>query len=309
MTQSISAALHIQGPTIRYAGIVREGTALDLQRLGHQTFEFDVTRALWTEDGAPEVLDRVEAAVREAFEGLTPSSLRVVVPPLDVFSVFMPLAADLSEEARKRQVLHQTALVTGARSPDALHIALQSVRTVEKEGEAVEWVHVLALPHGVAERMNALVASLPGPDVARMVSSEAAARVVGHVGSSSPATGGAYTLAMGVYPTHTESVLVHNRSWHHAHVAQETRSLANRVYYAVGFLHRIGVRPGEIGRLLVYGPDADPVSDGPFEAAFDCRPVRLDPFAVLRRTPGRPPEDATEVYVPCIGGALEAPSP
>lgn len=309
MSQSISAAFHIQGPTIRYAGILREDKALDLQRLGHQTFEFDVARALWEEEGGPNALDRVEEAAREAFDGLTPSSLRVIVSPLDVFSFFMPVAADLSKQARKRHATHQTALVTGARSPDTLHIALQSVRTTEEEGEAMEWVHVQAMPQSTAERMDALVASLPGSDAARMVSSEAAARLVGRVESSGFAsTSGPYTLAMGLYPTYTEYALTYDRAWHHAHAAQEAQSLENRVYYAVGFLNRIGIRPSEIGRLFVYGPNADPVSDDPFETVFGCRPVLLDPFDVLRRTSERPLEESPPLYVPCIGGALETPS-
>lgn len=307
MSQSISAAVHIQGSTIRYAGIVREDKALDLQRLGHRTFEFDVTRTLWEKEGGPNALDRVGKAAREALDGLTPSSLRVIVSPLDVFSFFMPVAADLSKQARKRHATHQTALVTGARSPDTLHIALQSVRTTEKEGEAMEWVHVLAMPRSAAERMDALVASLPGSDSARMVSSEAAARLVGRIESSgSAAPSDPYTLAMGLYPTYTEYALIYDREWHHAHAAQEARSLENRVYYAVGFLDRIGIRPSEIGRLLVYGPDVNPVPDDSFEAVFDCRPALLDPSAVLRRIPERSREEAPTVYVPCIGGALEA---
>lgn len=311
MTQSTSAALHIQGPTIRCVEVVREREAQDLRRFGDRTFSFDVARVLWGEGGSG-ALNRVAEALQEEFSGVGAVALRVVVHPLDVFSFFTPIPVGLSDAERRRYAISQAALVTGARSPDMLTLSLQSVRSVEGD-DAIEWVRVLALPQEVAERMDALTESLPVQDVTRMVSSEAAARVVGHVDRPTHAADNeaadneaTYSLAIGQYATHTEYALLRDGTWHHAHAAQEARSLGNRAYYAVGFLNRVGVEPRAVDHLFVYGSEA--AAEEPLETVFDCRPVFLDPFECLRRVPDRfeEPEGAEE-YVPCIGGALEAP--
>lgn len=310
MTQSISAAIHIQGPTIRYAEIGRENEALTLRRLGRESFEFDVMSVLWGEEGDADALDQVEGGVQDALEDTEASSVELVVHPLEVYSFFMPIPTGLSEQARERRVAYQVALVTDTRSSEALHTTTQSVRTVEEGGETIEWIHVLAVPEAVEERMETLTDSFPGQDSARMISPKAAARVMRrHDGSehASSATGeGAYRLGIGQYPTHTEYAVTHDGEWHHAHAAQEARTPENRVYYAVGFLNRIEVSPSEIGALFVYGPDADPGADGSFETVFDRRPAPLDPFEGLRFTEDTSREEAPAPYVPCIGGALAA---
>jgi len=303
MTQSTTAALHIRGSTIRYAEVAREQEARDLQRLGGQTFSFDVMRALWQGEET-DALDGVSEALRGMLAGLDAGALRVVVHPLDAFSFFTPIPAGLSESERRQHVTSQAALVTGARSPDTLALSLQTVRPVEGH-EAVEWVHVLALPQGVGERMDALTDSLPVQTVTRMVSSEAAARIVGHTerpNASAAENEATYSLAIGQYATHTEYALVRNGAWHHAHATQEARTAGNRAYYAVGFLNRVDVAAQAVDRLLVYGPEAGP--EGPLEAVFDCSPVSLNPFDGLRRVPDRfKDRDRGTEYVPAIGGA------
>lgn len=304
MTQSTSAALHIQGPMIRYAEVEREGKAQDLRRLGTLSFSFDVVQVLWGEKGDEE-LDRIAEAIQEEFSGSDAATLRVVVHPLDVFSVFVPVPVGLSDSERRRYAISQTALVTGARSPDMLTLALQPVRPVEGD-DASEWTHVLALPQEVAGRMDRLTGPLPVQDVVRMVSTEAAARVLGHTRRSiaSSVEGDAtYSLAIGQYATHTEYSLLRDGAWYHAHAAQEARSLRNRAYYAVGFLNRVGVAVGAVDRLVVYGSNAAPGE--PLETVFDCQPVSLDPFEGLRRMPdGFEKPEGAEAFVPCIGGAL-----
>lgn len=303
MTQSTTAALHIQGSTIRYAEVVREQEARDLQRLGGQTFSFDVVRALW-EGEKTDDLDGVAEAVRGMLAGLDAAALRVVVHPLDAFSFFTPIPAGLSESERHRYVTSQAALVTGARSPDTLALSLRTVRPVEGR-EGGEWVHVLALPQGVGERMEALTDSLPVQTVTRMVSSEAAAQIVGHTERSDAFAAeheATYSLAIGQYATHTEYALVREGAWHHAHATQEARTAGNRAYYAVGFLNRVDVAAEAVDRLFVYGPQAE--AEGPLEAVFDCSPVSLDPFEGLRRVPDRfKDRDRGTEYVPAIGGA------
>lgn len=310
MSEPVSAAIHIRGATIRCAEVVRRGATLDLRRFGHRSFEFDLTRVLWGEEEVPSALDRVGAAIRKQFEGTKASEACVVFHPLDVYSFFTPISGGLSERDRMHHVIQHAALLTGARSPDSLRITPQSVRTSDREeGDSIDWVHVLAVPRAVKERVETLVNALPVQEHDQMVTSEAAARLTGiseKQAASAPERDPArpYSLAVGHYPTHTEYALTRDRVWHHAHATEEARTPANRAYYAVGFLNRIGVSQQEVGRLFVYGTRLDRNAFGPFENLFECQAELLDPFQVLHRFPDRPPEEVVGAYVPCIGAAL-----
>lgn len=308
MTKPISAAIHIQGPTIRYAELEREDAGLILRRLGGETFEFDIASVLWGEEKETDSLEQVGDVVQEALEGTEASSVEMVVPPLEVYSFFMPVPSEISEQDREHRVAYQAALVTDTRSPEALHTTTKSVRTAEKDGEMIEWIHVLAVPQAIEERLETFTASFPVPGGTRTVSSEAAARVVRRQADDEQASStegeGPYRLAIGQYSSHTEYTLTRDGAWHHAHATQDAREAENRAYYAVGILNRIGVSLSEIGGLFVYGADADPEANGPFEAVFGRRPILLNPFDGLRFTGEQPPDEVPGTFVSCIGGAL-----
>ncbi|GEM_PF-2350745 len=310
MTQSTSAAVHIQGSTIRYAEIEREGTALILRRLDQTTAEVDLARAVWGEEETPDALDRAEDLVQEMMGDADVSLMGWVVDPLDVYSFFMPLPEGLGASERERRIAYQAALTTDTRSPEALHTTSHAVRTVEVEGETTEWVHVLAVPQPVADRMASLSVPVPASNRVRMTSPKAAAQAMRRHAGGQEETADAddisYRLAMGQYPSHTEYALTHNGQWHHAHAAEEARAAENRVYYAVGFLNRIEVSPDQVDEVFVYGPDAAPDPEGPIAEVFGMPPVRLDPFVGLRVTDESPAQGPAGGYVPCIGGALAA---
>jgi hypothetical protein len=308
MTQSISAAIHIRGPTIRYAEIGRDGSALAVRRFGQEPLEFDVTRALWEEDEG-DALDRVTAVVQEALEHTEASTFGLVVHPLDAYSFFMPISTGLSERERGQRIAHQAALVTNTRSPDALHTTSRWVRTVVADGEKIDWVHVLAVPQAVEERLETLTAALPVQDFAHMASMEAVAGLMGRVESErvpSAENGGSYRLGIGQYPAHTEYTLTHEGRWYHAHAAQEARSPENRAYFGVGLLNRIGVPLDEVGQLFVYGPEADPVPEGPFASIFGRPPVPFVLSEVLPQLSEHTGEEVSDAYLLCLGGALGA---
>ena len=309
MTQSISAAIHIQGSTIRYAELEREDSALHLRRFGQETVGGDVPQVLWGEDDGPNALEETGAVVREALGDTEAAALGLVVHPLDVYSFFMPVPTGLSEQERGQRVAHQAALVTNTRSPDSLHTTFRSVRTAEAGGESIEWVYVLALPQAVEGRLKPLVSALPVQDPVQMVSAEAVARVMEHAGTEQtpPAENeGPFRLAIGQYSAHTEFSLTREGTWYHAHAVEEAQSPENRAYFAVGLLNRIGVPLREIGRLFVYGPDADPGPNAAFESIFDCSPEVLDPAEALPQMSGPSGEAPAGAYLPCIGGALAA---
>jgi len=308
MTQSISAAIHIQGPTLRYAELEQDDSALHLRRLGQEAFGFDVPRVFWGEEG-PDALDQVGAVAREALGDTEASAIRLVVHSLDVYSFFTPVPTGLSEQERGQRVEHEAALVTNTRSPNSLYTTFRAVCTVVARGETLEWVHVLAMPQTVEERLQVLTAALPVQDPVQMTSAEAVAWLMGDGGMAQPRSAeneGAYWLAMGQYPSYTEYALTHKGTWYHAHTAQESRSPENRAYFAVGLLNRIDVPLSEVRRLSVYGPDADPGPNALFESIFDCSPTLLDPAKIFPRIPELSREEAPGAYLPCIGGALAA---
>lgn len=311
MSESVSAAIHIQGTVIRYAELVWKGATPSLHRHGHRAFEFDLPRVLRDETGSATALDRVEAAIEEELGETEASEVCLVVSPLAAFSFFTPISSGLSERDRMRRVVQQAALVTGIRSPDSLRITPRVVRTVEVEGEEpVDWIHVLAEPKTVNERMEALAASVPAQECVQMVSSEAAARLVGHVEaekgpSSEPSNArGPFSLAVGQYSSHTEYTLTHNHTWYHAHASQDVQRPENRAYFAVSFLNRIDVSPRDVGCLYLYGNDVDRGEHGPLEAVFDHEVELLDPFQILGESLKQSGGGATGSYAPCVGAAL-----
>lgn len=307
--QSISAAVHIQGSTIRCAEVERDDSAVDLRQLGWETLEVDVTRVLWGEE-SPEALDDIAAAVGRIFDDSEASSVGLVLHPLDVYSFFMPLPEALSAQERDRRVAYQAALVTNTRSPRALHTVSTAVRTNTDGDETITWVHVLAVPQEVEGRMNTLFAEVAEIEASgRILSSGAAAQLIGgSVGRGDPEgaadDGEGYRLAIGQYDGHTEYALTRDGAWHHSHVAQNAPTAEDQAYYAVAMLNRIGVAPDELGHLSVYGSEADGVAREAFESVFGRTPVALDPFDQMRRSWEEPEEGIPGEYVPSIGGAL-----
>jgi hypothetical protein len=309
MTQSISAAVHIQGATIRYAEVARTSSGAELRRLGRERFEFDLMQVLWGEKNGVDVLDEMVGTVGEALHDTEASAVGLVVHPLDVYSFFVPLPDRLSDEERERRVAHQAALVTNTRSLEALYTLRRSVRTATEGGETVEWIHVLAVPQEVEARMRTLLAEVPVPEATgRLLSSEAAARLMGLPATGAEpdaSTDGAddYRLAVGRYAAHTEYTLSRNGLWHHAHAAEGAQPLNDQVYYAVGMLNRLGLSPEDIGHIYVYGDELETAGES-FATAFGGDPVPLDPFAAVDAPTDRPDEEPAPAYVPCIGGAL-----
>lgn len=169
------------------------------------------------------------------------------------------------------------------------------------------WVHVLAVPTAVDERMSEIVGTLPMARYDWIVSSEAAGRVTSRLertGGSAQEALRPYTLAVGQYPSHTEYSLSRNREWYHAHYAEEAQSPENRAYFAVGIMNRVDVPLDAVGRLYVYGKDVDVADYGPFVNIFDRTPEVLNPFRVVQsRT--NPSEEEGGAYAACIGAGMD----
>jgi len=309
MSESVSAAITIQGNTLRYAEVKRSDREHRLLRIGREDFHFDVARALLREEGDAQQIGKVGSVLAEALQDTEARGLRVVVHPLDSYSFFTPVSSDVPVRDRKRQLVQQAALVTGARSAQELHMDLQTVRTTQdSEGDPLMWVHVLALSDAVEERMNELISTLPVTKHTWIVSSEAAARVTSRVertGGSAQEALRPYTLAVGQYPTHTEYSLSRNREWYHAHFAEEAHSPENRAYFAVGFMNRVDVPLDAVGRLFLYGVDVSAGDYAPFVSIFDRAPEVLNSFKIVRVRDDQDTETEGSAYAPCIGAAMD----
>jgi hypothetical protein len=307
MDDSVSATLSIRDSVLRYAEIERRDDGVRLLRWGQEAFSFDLSTALLREEEAPRQTRQVQEEIGELLAGTAARDLRVAVHPPDSYSFFTPISSDVPVQDRRRQLLQQAALVTGVRSSKSLHMTSETVRTTQdSEGDPFMWVHVLAVPDVVDQRMAELVRPLGHGEHGWIVTSEAAARVTRHLersGGSAEEALRPYTLAVGQYPAHTEYALSRNREWYHAHYTEEARSAKNRAYFAVGFLNRVDVPLDGVGRLFVYGEDVDVADYGPFERIFGQEPERLDPFRVVDNRSGERP-DAAAAFAPCIGAGL-----
>lgn len=309
MSESVSAAISIQGRTLRFAELERRDESYVLRRLGREAFSFDLAQVLLRANGEDRQAREVERVAVEALEGTDARILRVAIHPPDGYSFFTPISSDVPVRDRKRQLLQQAALVTGVRSTKELQMTSDTVRTTQdSEGEPFMWVHVLAVPDVVDRRMVEFVDALPVREHQWVVSSEAAARVI----SRTERTGGSatealrpYTLAVGQYPSHTEYALSRNREWYHAHYAEEAESPENRAYFAVGFMNRVDVPLNAVGRLYVYGLDVDLKDYVSFESIFGREPQILDPLRVVQNSVEEPSEQAC-AFAPCIGAGMEA---
>lgn len=308
MSESVSAAIIIQGTTLRYAEVKRTDQGPRLLRFGEETVSFDLSRALLRADGDPQKVGRVGTLLSRAFDDTEARDLRVGVHPPDAYSFFTPISSDVPVRDRQRQLFQQAALVTGARSANELHMSTRTVRTTQdSDGEPFMWVHVLGIPTPVDERMSEIVGTLPMSRYDWIVSSEAAGRVTSRLertGGSAQEALRPYTLAVGQYPNHTEYSLSRNREWYHAHYAEEAHSSENRAYFAVGFMNRVDVPLDAVGRLYLYGVEVDVADYDPFVNVFDREPEILNPFRVVQSRGELPAADGC-AYAPCIGAGMD----
>ena len=304
MSESVSAAVAIEGDTLRFVEVEQAEGAWHLRAVDEQVVGDDVADVLLAPETEKQRLGPIVEGLQSLLEGTEAQALQFAVHPTDAYSFLTPISADAPVQKRKQQLLRQASLVTGARSAEDLSLTSTTVRTAQdRNGDAYIWVHVLALPAAVEKRMTAINEVLPTDSHGWTVSVEAAARVTGHTerkGVSAQQALQPYTLAVGQYATHTEYALSRNREWYHGLHAAEGHNAANRAYYAVGLLNRIDVSPESVGRLFVYGDD-DSLSD-PFQTLFECEAEPLNPFSIVHGADSR---SEPGLFVPCLGAALD----
>jgi hypothetical protein len=308
MSDAVSVAIDMYGPVIRYAEVeLRDGPAR-LLRLGSCDFDFNAAADLLGTD-APRHFDSVVSALQDAIGSTEASKLVVCVHPPDSYSFFTPISAELPVKKRREQLYQQAALLTGTRDPEGLDLTSKTVRTEQdSEGDAVMWVHVLAVPAAVDERIAALADALPVRDYQWVSSPEAAARVAGQTeltGITQEQALRPFTLSIGEYDSHTEYTLSRDRQWFHSHHTREADTPADRLYFAIGLLNRLDVPIRGVGRIFVYGQDPDLSAYKPFETIFGVPLESLDALAVLdANRDGFGPEFDSGSYAPSVGASI-----
>lgn len=312
MKDFVTAAMDIQGDTIRYAEIVRPDDALpQLARLKHHTFGFDVSDRLLQPD-APSCHDDVADVFRDTIGPSEVDAFFLVVHPNDAFTFFTPLSVDWSVERRQRELRNRAALLTQIRTIEDVHLHADTVRTTDAPNgsDRLMWVHVVAVPTPTEQRVRTLAKALGRPRPQWTVSTEATIPAVAQIELSSVSHEDAlrpYSLAVGVYPNHTEYALASNRNWHFGHVAVDADTMDDRVYFAVSMLNRLDIPVSSVGRLFAYGSLADQSLDR-FETIFDrpATPIDLEQILDLSSYSAAAPGSLHAAYAPCVGAALQS---
>ena len=304
MTTTVSAVLEFDGPVVRYADVERSDGRRRLARLGRRHLGGPVfDRAL--RDGDADALSRVAAVIATSFSDVRADRAVVVVHPPDVCSFFMPVASSVSGAERKRQVTHQVALLAGVRSLEDLHLRVQTVRKDRtSDGDALDWLHVLAVPAAAHTRARRLFDGVDVPAVRWMLSTEAAARTAaGMTPSDAESSRAPYGLTVGLYRQHSEYALVRDGAWTHGHAALDVDSPQDRVYHVVALLNRLDIPLRQVGRLFAYG-NADPDALAVFEAVVQADAERLRPFRLLSEWDDTVDPATEGEYAACIGAGL-----
>jgi hypothetical protein len=170
--------------------------------------------------------------------------------------------------------------------------------------EEVRYEQIIVTPAPVQARVQRIVEALPFPDYRWTLSTGAAAAVAllaEQDYASATLALKPYTLAVGLYPTHTEYGVCHDGHWRYSHHAEATLP-DDRVYYVVALLNRMRVPIDLVGRLFIYGTALDSATLRPFRAIFGVQPEPLDPASLL--VEGASTVDAPPAYAPCVGALL-----
>jgi len=300
-----AAAIALRDRRLRYAEVEQNSSGTRVRRVEDRDFEVDVGRRIFgTSRGS---LAPVVNVLEEYLPATASRALGVAVHPPDSYSFFAPVASNLSAQERKQRLAQRVALVTGERSLQEFRVVSTRVRTEEAaHGAPIEWIHVLAVPSSVDARLQDLVRGLPVRTYSCTVVPEAAvyALIELGAGSSTDASGPSYTMTVGQYDTHTEFSLAQGTAWYHAQYTEETTPPENQLYFAVGFLNRIGVTVETVDRVLVYGDAITPASASPFEEVLGQPPERLELRPAVGGQSGQDRSE-TSAFVPCVGAALK----
>ncbi len=305
METRVRAGVALERSVLRYAEVEQYGARYRLLRLGSCRFDFDVTRALLhTQNGKAEA--PVAEALADVLSGTAASALHVVLPAAEVCSFFAPLDPALREAERREWLQQEAALL--AHSGEALHLTTEAAFAEAPSGqaEALDWVHVLALPRQAHARFQRTLAALPAEAHRWHVSTQGAARVAQRLAAqqqqaSADSTAPATVLAIGWYAGRVEYTLCRGPEWRFSRCDAEGAP-ADAAYFALALLDRLGTAPSEVSHVFVYGEALTAAHLDPLQTVFGTAPALLNPTRLIDLDPESLAEEFdTSVYAPCLG--------
>ena len=309
MDAQTRAGIDIYGRVLRYAEVQRLDGRYRLLRLGVCEFDFDVVEAVLAAE--PAHLEALSDALADVFEGSGAGRLYVVVHPPVCYSFFAPLPVDVSDEQRKQHLLRDAALLTRADVPQPLRLTADPVYSETLPGgEAVEWYHVLALDERLYTRFDRILRLLPQSHHRMTLSMHAVANAVERLERKAgpvDVAAAPFTLAIGGYASHIELTLCRHSSWYFSHHTEAggVAEAGDAAYFALALLHRLGLAPRQVGRLLLYGHFREAAGFEALAEAVGTAPQPLDPLPLLDLDPhSMAAADEMAAYAPCLGVAF-----
>ncbi len=303
MESNARAGIDLFGTALRYAEVEQYNGRYRLLRLGSCDFDFDVGRdALRT--GEAHHLDTLADALRDVFEGTVATEMHVALHPPECHAFFVPFDAEAPEPVRLKRMRQEASLLLD--TTETLRLTTDVLRTETlPDGQRVEWYHVLALGEPVHARFDRIFEALPFSEYRLQLSVQGVANAINFVERRTEEQAEApFTLGVGWYGTHAEFTLCRKGQWHFGHYA-EAGSPADCAYFAVAFLDRFRLRPADVGRVFLYGGQADPADFALLQNVFKTKPEPFNPMQVVDLDPNSLAANFdAESYVPCIGVAL-----
>lgn len=305
------AGIELYGRVMRYAEVDlgARGTAAapKLLRLGACDFDFDVADALLDLAG-PTHLDTVATAVREIFDGSRAETLRVAVHPWRTTSFFSPIPEGTAPATRLEQLKQEAAMLADAAASRPVRVKATPVRIeAGPDGRRSHWHHVLRLPESVHARFAHAAKPLGAErhDGAHefVDATGAAAAVMARLHEPTGEDDEPFALAVGAYGERTEFALGRGTTWYHSHYA-DVPARSDGAYFAAALLDRLGVAPGRVHRLFVYGDDAEPATAELVSAFLNIEAEALNPLQVFGVAPPGADPLALSAYAPCVGALL-----
>lgn len=305
----IRAGVELHDRVMRYAEIdLGDGADAEVRllRLGACDFDFVAADTLLALTGTSH-LDTVATAVREIFDGSEATTLHVAVHPWNSTSFFSPLPEGMPPAERFEQLRQEAAMLSDASIARPVRVKTTPVRIETlAEGRRIHWHHVLRFSESVHARLGHIAGSMAegkGKVKHEVVDTTSAAAAV--IARSRPEDGedDSFSLAVGVYDGRTEMALCRGETWHFGHYA-EADVQNDGAYFVAVLLDRLGVAPGEIGRLFLYGGAKTTEAVAGLEALLGLEAEPLNPLHALRLARSGADDLALAAYVPVLGALL-----
>ena len=293
------AIISLSGQALRYAEVEPGADGPRLRRLGTCDFEGEAARAVFG-GGHPDTLDAVREALGEVFAGTRARALVVAAHPPDTTSFFAVLPSGMDAEAREAHLRQEAALLSDVPPTQPVRVRAVPVRTeTHADGERT-WVHVVHVAEPVHARL-ALLAQALGVTTYDLADTTRAAAATLRATDAAP-TPGALSLAVGVYPAHTEVALMRDGAFvfgYHGPGATPE----DTAYFALAAVERVGATLDALVRVAAYGDPACTGRTALLDEMTGQATVALDPFGPFGRRPAVSPADLA-AFVPVLGATL-----